>query len=264
MANKYDPFIKKHLGIDFQEVPFDDLSISTATMDVRMHEHTELRYETLFRKLPVVPKESYSDAFKWPAGTIFAAKFEDQVRGSPPAGGSSVAFKNSTMIWMWLEEKWVNVKISSNNLHITGCKKVEHAAETARHLQLHIQHLVGVSSSSPIEPTEFYSKWPYGRRIDVCMINFNFKLGVALDLPKFDAFIAENFGQAVFSSYDQNIHGTSMPLKCPVLSVTYTVNDNGQISMCTKEADVEKSYANVCNGYNVFYVIAHAFNDSLR
>lgn len=280
-ASKYEPFIKQHLGADYVEVPFDDLKISTATMDVRMHEHTELKYEELFNDLPVLDPEVYNEhpGFKWPAGTIFAAKFEAQVRGVPPTAGG-VAFKNSTMIWIWLEEKSVNVKISSNSLHITGCKKVEQAAETTRLLQLHIQLLLSgprganarspgdvalnVLPEQPLEYTKYYSKWPYALRFDVCMINYNFKLGVALDLPAFDIFVFENYSKFVFSSYDENINGTSMPMKCPMLSITYTVNDNGQISMCTKQADIGLSYDNVCSGYRAFYVMVKAFREQTQ
>lgn len=268
-TTKYDPFLKQHLGSDYIEVPFDELKISTATMDVRMHERTELNYKQLFLDLPVVPEAEYNEnpLRRWPAGTIFAAKFEDRVRGVPPTT-SEVAFKNSTMLWIWLTDKAVNVKISSNNLHITGCKKVEHAAETARLLQLHILVLLekqfGQLPEEPLEDTPYFVRWPYVLRFDVCMINYNFTLGVALDLPAFDIFISRNYAKFAFSSYDQNVNGTGMPLECPMLAVKYTINDNGQISMCVKDADIEISLENVVKAYKAFYVIVNSFKTSLR
>lgn len=260
-AAKYDPFLKQHLGADYIEVPFEDLQLSTATMDVRMHERTQIQYRALFEDLPVIPSAIFKAQpvdTRWPAGTIIASKFEGQVKGTPPTT-TDFAFKNSTMLWIWLEDKMVNVKVSSNNLHITGCKKIEHAAETARLLQMHIQLLIGHTGEEPLEPSKYYTRWPYALRFDVCMINYNFKLGVALDLPKFDIFVYENYKQFVFSSYDQNINGTSMPMKCAQLSITYTVNDNGQISMCTGEADIGISCENIYNGYKAFYVMAREF-----
>ena len=268
-VNKFEPFIKQHLGADYVEVPFDDLKISTATMDVRMHEKTGLQYEHLFHDLPILEKDVYElyPDYRWPAGTIFAAKFEAQVRGAPPTS-EGVAFKNSAMIWMWLEEKFVNIKISSNNLHITGCKKIEQAAECVRLLQLHIQLLLnsqlGQLPDTPIEPSKYYAFWPYALRFDVCMINYNFKLGVALDLPGFDLYVYEHYCRFVYSSYDQNINFTSMPMKCPALGITYTVNDNGQISMCTKESDIEHSYDNVCSGYKAFYMMVKSFREATQ
>lgn len=266
-VNKFEPFIKQHLGACYAEVPFDDLEISTATMDVRMHERTALRYDHLFFDLPVVEREVYEEYQdrKWPAGTIYAAKFEAQVRGTSPTS-EGVAFKNSTMIWMWLEDKPVNIKISSNNLHITGCKKIEQAAECMRLLQLHIQVLMsaelGPLPDQPVEPSKYYAFWPYALRFDVCMINYNFKLGVALDLPKFDLYVFKHHNRFVFSSYDQNINFTSMPMKCPMLGITYTINDNGKISMCTSESDIEVSYDNLLHGYEAFYVMVKNFREA--
>ncbi len=280
MTDRFDPFIKQCLGAEYMEVPFEDLTISTATIDVRAHIDTGLNYEQLYYSLPVIPKKVYESIsnYHWPEATVYAAKFENLIRGAPP-NEETKAFKNSTMIWMWLKEKPVNIKVSSNNFHITGCKKLEHAAEAVRLLQGHIQLLSPPSGGNKVDDdgngdddsnsavtssVALYKNFPHALRFDVCMINYNFKLGVALDLPKFDIFTYKNFPKLVYSPYDQNINKTSMPMKCPVLSITYTINDNGQVSMCTAEADIEKSYDNVCKGYEVFYVMVNAFRDDIN
>jgi hypothetical protein len=188
---------------------------------------------------------------KWPAGTITAAKLGLKARGTPPTV-TTKAMKNAAMIWIWLEEKVVNVKIACSSFHITGCKKLEHASEAVRYIQQHIQLLC----RGDFKP---YKLFPFALRFDIHMINYNFNLGVALSLPKFDVFMFENYSEFVFSSYDENIHQTSMPMKCPKLRITYTVNDNGQISMCSKESDIETSNINTINGYGLFYTILNDF-----
>jgi len=253
--SRYDPFIKQCLGAKYKERLFDDLTISTATIDVRLPEVANIDYKFLFENLAVVPK-SVQDALKldrWPAGTIFAAKEGDRFRGNPPTK-TTKALKNAAMIWIWLTEKWVNVKISRSSLHVTGCKKLEQAAEACRYVQQHMELLV----TTNFKP---YGSYPYALRFDVNMINYNFSLDVALSLPDFEDFVYKNWQEHVVSSYDQNIHGTALPLRCPELKVKYTVNDNGQVSMCTSVSDVEQALFNVREAYMLFFKMLNDFQN---
>uniref|UniRef100_A0A6C0CI00 Uncharacterized protein n=1 Tax=viral metagenome TaxID=1070528 RepID=A0A6C0CI00_9ZZZZ len=241
--SKYDPFIKQCLGAKYKEKSFDELTISTATIDVRLPEIADVNYKYLFEHLSVDDRNSTT--VRGPAGTIFGAKEGDKSRGNPPTK-TSKALKNATMIWIWLLEKWVNVKISRSSLHITGCKKLEQAAEACRYVQQHMELLV----TYDFKP---YGSYPYALRFDVNMINYNFSLDVALSLPDFEEFLYKRRHEQIVSSYDQNIHGTCLPLRCPELRVKYTVNDNGQVSMCTSVPDIEQALYNVRQAYSLFF-----------
>lgn len=251
---KFDPFLKQYMGVKYQQNPFGFLSISTATIDVRLPENTNIDYKYLFENFPVVPKEQQDlcGDIHWSPGTITGAKEGSRIRGKPPTP-SKKALKNSAMIWIWLVDKWVNVKISRNNLHITGCKKLLHAAEAVRYVQQHIQLILMAKGVSP------YEIFPYAMRFDNHMINYNFNLGVAISLPEFDLFIASQYSEQVFSSYDQNIHHTSMPLSYPSLEIKYTINDNGQISMCVSTSDIEEASENAKKGYDFFFQMLKAY-----
>jgi hypothetical protein len=137
-------------------------------------------------------------------------------------------------------------------LHITGCKKLEQAAEAVRYVQQHIQLL----ELKGIKPYDIY---PYAMRFDNHMINYNFNLEVALSLPDFDIFVSKKHHDTVFSAYDQNIHHTSMPLSYPSLEIKYTVNDNGQVSMCVSSSNLEEAVLNARNGYIFFFTILEAY-----
>lgn len=247
---KYAPFIKQCLGAKYSERAFEDLTISTATVDVRLPAVANVNYKSLYDLFCVDPR--YSVTVRGPSGTIFAAKEGSRSRGNPPTV-TSKALKNATMIWIWLEEKWVNVKISRSSLHVTGCKRLEQAAEACRYIQQHMELLM----SPTFKP---YESYPYALRFDANMINYNFSLEVAISLAEFDDFVFKNWGERVFSSYDQNIHGNAMPLRCPELGVKYTVNDNGQISMCTSVSDVEQALFCVKEGYLLFFQILDDFS----
>jgi len=258
MSKKYEPFLKKALDADHKYVPFDTLNISTVTMGVKLMEHSNIKFHELFDHLPVVPLDIQLQypGHRWPTGTITCAKFAGKTRGLSPTD-SERSFKNATMVWIWLsdKEKTVNVKISGNTLHITGCKTLEQTAQTARLIQCHLETLYDMNG------IKFYDSYPYVTEFNVYMINYNFNLEVAMDLPSFDVFISKEFSSTFFSPYDQNIHGTTMPLKCPQMSMTYTLHDNGQICMCVSQSDVQKALVNIIKGHQIFFILLDAFRE---
>lgn len=261
MSKKYEPFLKQALDTEHKFVPFDKLAISTVTMVVRLIETSKIRFPELFEALPVVPAEiqlKYPN-YKWPVGTITCVKHDGKTRGISPTD-SERSFKNSTMVWIWIADKNkpVNIKISANTLHLTGCKNLEQTAHTARLFQLHLDTLFELTG------IKYYDEYPYIIDFNVCMINYNFDLEVALDLQKFDVFISKEFSSAFFSSYDHNIHGTTMPLKCPQMYMTYTLHDNGQVCMCVSEPDVQKALINIIKGHQIFFILLDAFRESIR
>jgi len=242
-TSKVDPFIRKCLGVQYRQLPFENLTVSTATIDVRLVENAEINYELLFQLLQIEPISS-KDKKKAP-GTIFAGRCGRDIRGTPPTD-STASLKNCMMIWMWLEDKYVNMKISRNNVHITGCKTADHAAEAVRYLQMHIDLIH--SDELPM-----YENYPYIVDFDIHMINYNFSTSVAIDLATFDIFVNTNYQHMAYSPFDVNVCSSHMTLHCPKYSITFTLNDNGQISMCTKGETFEMASQNVCEGYALFY-----------
>lgn len=255
---KLEAFVKQCLGAKHQYQSFSSLSISTATIDVRLPENTNLDYKGLFEELPVVSHEEMekNPHFHWAPGTITGAKEGIRMRGMPPTS-SEKALKNSAMIWIWLKEKWVNMKISRNSLHVTGCKKLEHASEAVRYLQQHIQLI-------ELKGRRFYEIFPFAMQFDNHMINYNFNLGVALSLPDFDQFVSKKYHDKVFSPYDQNIHHTTMPLTYHSLRIKYTINDNGQISMCVSSTNVEIAVRDAEKGYRFFFEMLDDYYNSTK
>jgi hypothetical protein len=255
--HKLEPFIKKALNKDYTHIPFETLKISTATIDARLMENSNINFELLSVLLPCIPKETQiqNPNTVWPIGTITCIKHGTTVIGLSPTDGTK-AFKNSTMIWIQLREKRISMKISTNSIHMTGCKKLEQAAEAIR---LFHTYLTILEKEKDIK---LYGDFPYAVRFDVNMINYNFNLGVAIDLEAFDLFVAREFSTVVFSPYDHNVHGNTMPLKCEELCTTYTIHDNGQICMCVSEPEITKAMHNLAKGYEIFYIMLKAFRDS--
>lgn len=255
MARKIDPFIRKALDANYCHVPFEQMEVSTATVVAKLTPNVNLNFKELYNYLPVIPKNIQMIEPKkiWPAGSITGSKHGTQGKGLCPTS-SERGFKNCTMIWMWLREKQINVKISATSFHMTGCKTMEQAAEAARLLQLYIVQLSKNASN-----VKFFDNYPFVISFEICMINYNFNLECGLDLEKLDLFIAREFPNEIYSSYDHNIHGTTMPMKCPLLSATYTIHDNGQICMCISERDIETAMLNVVKGHKVFYAILDEF-----
>lgn len=248
MATKNQPFLRQLLNKPYDEVPFTDLKISTATIDVRLVDNAKIDFAKLFTLLPVVHPDQQvgiGDDTPWPPGTIVGAKFLKQCRGKRINKGTR-CFKNSVTIWIWLKEKRICVKISPDSLHMTGCKDLRQAAECARYVQLHMQLL---------EEHGVYEVFPHVIRFDVCMINYNFNLGVGIDLVLLDKFICENYPKLFITPYDPNMHGTTMPLRCPLLLSTYTVHGNGQICMCVSEIDIEQALINIAKSHDIFYTV---------
>ena len=254
--DRSQPFILKALDAEHTFVPFETLKISTVTAVVRLVNGANIQFADLFDYLPVVPEELQitHPNFHWPEGSITCVKHLDKVRGISPTE-SKRAFKNATMLWIFLKEKQVNVKVSCNTLHVTGCKNLNQVADTCRLLQLHLDTIKNNSG------VKLYDDYPYAVDFEINMINYNFNLEVGLDLPKFDVFTSENFGKIVYSSYDQNIHGTTMPMKCPKLKMTYTIHDNGQVCMCVSQKDVTKALINIDKGHKMFYLLLDAMRE---
>jgi nitrite reductase/ring-hydroxylating ferredoxin subunit len=247
--SKVDPFLRKFLGSEYKHLPFENLSVSTATIDVRLVEDCNIDYVTLFSLLQI--ETSSSKERKRPAGTIFAGRCGSEIRGIPPTD-STVSLKNCMMIWMWLSDKSVNMKVSHGNVHITGCKTADHAAEAVRYLQMHIELLHS-------EQTPLYEQYPYCVDFDIHMINYNFSINVGIDLTKFDLFLNKNYCKIMYSPYNPNICATHMTVSCPKHNMKFTLNDNGQISMCTKGSTFEGASKNVCEGYSMFYFVLEEY-----
>lgn len=246
---KVDPFLRKLLGSDYKHIPFEKLSVSTATIDVRLIEGCNIAYTTLFSLLQI--ETSSSKEQKKPPGTIFAGRCGSEIRGSPPTDAKS-SLKNCMMIWMWLSDKCVNMKVYHGNVHITGCKTADHAAEAIRYLQMHLQLL-------QTDEYPLYDQFPYCVDFDIHMINYNFSINVGIDLTKFDLFFNRHYYTLGFSPYNPNVCATHMTVSFPMYSMKFTLNDNGQISMCTKGSTFEGASQNVCDGYGAFYVILEQY-----
>jgi len=259
------PFIRKLKNSCYDTVSFEDLKISTATVDVRLMEDSNIKFDKLFDLLPVVPEEiqESNKTQIWPAGTITGAICANKKKGIIPtlkleSDGTEKAkkgFKNSTMIWMWLNEKRINVKICKANLHMTGCKKIDQAIEATRYIQ---QHLQVIQSQGH---TNIFDNYPYLDKLEVCMINYNFSLGVALNLTELDIFLDKNYPDFAYSPFDPNICNDTLALKVPRLSVTYTVHDNSRVSMCTNEQDVDLAERNIKIAFETFYMILQEYRN---
>lgn len=261
-----EPFIKQLLDKPHSKIPFDMLSISVMTIDVRLVSDANVDFISLFDLLPVVPKELQLEELKnhpelnnvhevqWPPGTIVGAKWDDKQRGCPQKTETK-GFKNSTTIWLWISEKKICVKISGDSLHMTGCKKPEHAVECARYVTQHI-HLAALTSQ-----VQLYEAFPHVSGFEVCMINYNFNMNVGIDLTELDRFICQNYSKVMISPYDPNIHGSTMPLKLPLLLCSYTIHDNGQVCFCVKESDLEQAMINIRTCYDVFFAVITAFRN---
>lgn len=252
--DRNQPFLRQLLNKPYNQTPFESLEISTATVDVRLVEDAKVNFAKLFQLLPIVPPELQTDKnMQWPPGTIYGGKFADEIRGCPPKMNTK-GFKNSVTLWMWLKEKDMCVKISSDNLHMTGCKTLYQAAECARYVQQHMQLIH--------EEVPVYEIFPHISRFDICMINYNFNLAVGIDLKALDQYIMQNYPQIFISPYDENIHGSTMPLKLPMLLCSYTVYSNGQVCTRVKEIDLEKAMSNICKSYECFTALMQAFRKS--
>lgn len=252
-VEKVDPFLKKFLGAEYRHVPFEKLSVSTTTIDVRLIEGANVKYVELFNLLPIDPDATKAD--KRPAGTIFGGRCGDKTRGHPPTTAKT-SLKNSMMLWMWLDDKTVNLKVSRSGVHLTGCKTADHAAESIRLLLGYIQVL-------HTELNPLYDVFPFCVKFVIHMINYNFNLGVAVDLTAFDIFLNQRHSDKVYSPYNSNLLSTSMTVACPSLNITFAINDNGQTSMCVTGGDFEDASDRVCKGYSFFYELLDKYRDVL-
>jgi hypothetical protein len=258
------PFIRKCQNANFDKLPFEEIKISTATMDVRLVEGCDIKFRELFQLLPVVPKEVQENCTGdevWPIGTITGAACGKLQRGVIPTkkidnDDPKKGFKNSTMVWLWLKDKRINVKISNSSLHMTGCKHIDNALEAVRHVQQHVQVINDLYPEKKI-----FEKYPTAVRVDVCMINYNFALGVALDLELFDVYIDKHYPDFGYSSYDINVCNDTLSLKVPKLSLCFTIHDNGRVSMCSNEQDIDAAMNNLQIGYETFYLILEEYRD---
>ena len=249
---KNAPFLNRFLGRDYTRVSFDSLQISTSTIDCRIGEHCNVNYEEFFRRLRLDPRMTKD--IRQPAGEFFGARFGDESKGNPPTKATK-AIKNATMLWLWLKDKYVNVKLSRNNIHVTGCKKAEHAAEAARYIQMWLRWLSN-------EASQLYEEEPVITGFAAHLINYNFTLDVALDLEEFDHFQHEYWSHRVFSPYDKNISPTNTSIRCPEYQLAFNINDNGKVSMCVSHENFDTAHLNVCLGYMMFYEMLAAFTAS--
>jgi hypothetical protein len=247
--DKAAPFIKKFLGSRYTQVDFDSLTISTATINVKLVENAGIKYDAFFKLLQLDPERG-KEVVQTP-GEIFGARCENQTKGNPPTKAEK-AIKNATIVWMWLKEKHINVKISRNNLHITGCKKLEQAAEAVRYVQMWLKHL-----STPSFP--LYENEPTAVKFEAHMITYNFTLNVAIDLELFDLFLYKKWSKKVSSPYDKNVAPTVMTMRCPSYGLTFTINDNGNISLCASNEDFDRAHVNLCEGYLMFYEMLQTY-----
>lgn len=252
-ATKQDPFLRKLVGSEFKHVAFEDLSVSTATIDVRLVNDANIAYEELFYLLPIDGTSSKTQ--KRSAGTIFAGRCGDKTRGNCPTDAKT-SLKNCMMLWMWLDSKYVNLKVSHSSVHITGCKTADHAAETIRYLQIHISLLH--TAENPL-----YEVFPYCVDFNIHMINYNFSIAVGIDLTKLDLFLNQNYTDLMYSPYNANVSATNMTVCYPQRRITFTLNDNGQISMCVSGGNFEEASENVCKGYAIFRQMLETYRSDL-
>jgi len=257
MTGRLEPFLLQQLNAKYKQVPLEELKISVATMDVRLVEGADIDFRKLVELLPVLPKETYlaNPGYRWPPGVITGLKHKDVVRGYVPRPGRG--FKNSTTVWIWLESKDndpVCAKISKDNIHIAGCKKFEHAAETAKLIR---HHLIALQ----LQGYSTFRNYPFVVAFNVCMVNYNFNVQVAINLTEFDLFIDRECS-LVYSPYDCNINNTNMPVKCHETATTFTVHANGQICMCVKGPDLEQAVEDISRSHAVFSTLLEHFHRS--
>ena len=93
------------------------------------------------------------------------------------------------------------------------------------------------------------------------MVNYNFSIGVALDLQSFDIFTDREYPEFGYSSYDANICNNTLSFKVPQLSICFTIHDNGKISMCSKEQEIDAALNNLQVGYDTFYMVLEDFRE---
>ena len=250
-------FLRQHLGFEYSKPDFNDLKISTATLDARCIEGCNIDYELFALHVPCLTCDQMDldPLRKWPPGTIIGISNGKNSRGRPPTKSRRL-FKNGKTLWMWLEDKSVSIKLSVNGIHITGCKIIDQCAEAARYIQQHLQLL------KEVEGLPVYEEYPYVVDIIVYMINYNFDLKVALNLIDFAYFIAENFNDCIYSPYDPNLYSCMMPVKFIKMKMSYTIHDNGRVSMCTSEKNPEIAERNIRDGYEMLHLILAKFHKS--
>lgn len=222
-------FLLKDLGADFIKPDFKSLIISTATIDARCNEGTNINLEKFFSLAPCIPSKVYArNVYKvWPPGTIYKMCWGSELRGYHEKTRKK-SMRNCCMIWMWVEDKYVCVSIYRNNFHVKGCRKTDHAVEAAYYMKMHLLLL------DMKYPGELFDQPPFIKDFVTHMVSFNFKIGRAINLIDFSMYLRDKFSKRCFTQYDPGIHSYSMPLNIPEWFTTLTINDNGSVAMRSK------------------------------
>jgi TATA-box binding protein (TBP) (component of TFIID and TFIIIB) len=119
---------------------FKDIAISTRTIIVATN--TMINIETLYENLPITEytvirkkrgrkkKDMIEDINNMvPSGSIISIKYKDQLRGVELKRKKKETkfFRNAVTIIMSIDNKFINLKVSTNGkFQVTGCKHFEH------------------------------------------------------------------------------------------------------------------------------------------
>lgn len=119
---------------------FNDIPISTRTIIVSTN--TNIHIENLYNSLPIteytVIKKKRGRKKKnvieninntVPSGSIVSVKYQDNIRGVElkPKKKNTKFFRNAVTIIMSIDNKFINLKVSTNGkFQVTGCKNFDH------------------------------------------------------------------------------------------------------------------------------------------
>ena len=127
---------------------FKDIPISTRTIIVATN--TIINIENLYNNLPITPytvirkkrgrkkKDVIEDIHNTvPSGSIISIKYQDKLRGVElkPKKKKTKFFRNAVTIIMSIDNKFINLKVSTNGkFQVTGCKFFEHCKEAINNI----------------------------------------------------------------------------------------------------------------------------------
>ena len=128
---------------------FKDIPISTRTIIVTTG--VEMQITSLFNHLPVTPykieekkrgrkkKDVINNHIEnnIPEGSIISLKYQDKIRGVElkKKKRSAKFFRNAVTVIMFIENKLVNLKISTNGkMQVTGCKHIDYCKKAMKHM----------------------------------------------------------------------------------------------------------------------------------
>lgn len=179
--------------IDFKEIP-----ISTRTIIVSTN--TTINIENLYTNLPITEYtpirkkrgRKRKDVIEEinnivPSGSIVSIKYQDKLRGVElkPKKKKSKFFRNAVTIIMSVDNKFINLKVSTNGkFQVTGCKYFEHC----EHAIINIFNIIVKDITNYLHT--------YQDNIDILfnnvMTNKDFSVGFQVDRESLDNIINKN------------------------------------------------------------------------